>query len=149
MLKSTAGGGGIGMRLCRTPEELAEYYEAVESLSRASFGSSELFLEKFVLSARHIEVQIFGDGLGTVIALGERDCSPQRRNQKVIEETPAPGLRQSLREKMFAAAVGLGEGGGVSVRWDRRVYLRQQDARSFISSKSIRGCRWSTGSRRR
>ncbi|MDP9112895.1 MAG: urea carboxylase [Acidobacteriota bacterium] len=109
MLKSTAGGGGIGMRLCRTPEQLAEYYEAVESLSRSSFCSSELFLEKFVVSARHIEVQIFGDGAGTVIALGERDCSPQRRNQKVIEETPAPGLRQSLREKMFSAAVGLGK----------------------------------------
>ncbi len=112
MLKSTAGGGGIGMRLCRSPEELAEYYEAVESLSRSSFGSSELFLEKFVVSARHIEVQIFGDGSGTVIALGERDCSPQRRNQKVIEETPAPGIRQSLREKMFAAAVGLGKAVG-------------------------------------
>jgi urea carboxylase len=108
MLKSTAGGGGIGMRLCRSPEELLESYEAVEALSRASFGNSELFIEKFVTSARHIEAQIFGDGSGTVIALGERDCSPQRRNQKVIEETPAPGLRQSLREKMFAAAVQLG-----------------------------------------
>ena len=135
MLKSTAGGGGIGMRLCRTPEELAEYYEAVESLSRSSFGSSELFLEKFVVSARHIEVQIFGDGKGTVIALGERDCSPQRRNQKVIEETPAPGIRQSLREKMFAAAVGLGEGGGVSIRWYCRVYLRQQDG-GFLLPRS-------------
>ena len=109
MLKSTAGGGGIGMRLCRSPEELLDSYEAVEALSRASFGNSELFIEKFVTSARHIEVQIFGNGLGTVIALGERDCSPQRRNQKVIEETPAPGLRQSLREKMQAAAIRLGE----------------------------------------
>src|SRR6202790_3154995 len=108
-LKSTAGGGGIGMRLCRSQEELLDSYEAVEALSRSSFGSSELYIEKFVTSARHIEVQIFGDGLGIVIALGERDCSPQRRNQKVIEETPAPGLRQSLREKMFAAAIGLGE----------------------------------------
>src|ERR1700682_6294803 len=97
------------MRLCRSPEELLDSYEAVEALSRSSFGSSELYIEKFVTSARHIEVQIFGDGLATVIALGERDCSPQRRNQKVIEETPAPGLRQSLREKMFAAAIGLGE----------------------------------------
>ena len=70
MLKSTAGGGGIGMRLCRSPEELLESFEAVEALSRASFGNSELFIEKFVTSARHIEVQIFGDGSGTVIALG-------------------------------------------------------------------------------
>ena len=112
MLKSTAGGGGIGMRLCRSPEELLDSYEAVEALSRSSFGSSELYLEKFVTSARHIEVQIFGDGAGTVIALGERDCSPQRRNQKVIEETPAPGIRQSLREKMLTAAVGLGKAVG-------------------------------------
>ena len=109
MLKSTAGGGGIGMRLCRSPEELTDSYEAVEALSRSSFGSSDLYIERFLTSARHIEVQIFGDGQGKVIALGERDCSPQRRNQKVIEETPAPGLRQSLREKMFAAAIRLGE----------------------------------------
>jgi urea carboxylase len=112
MLKSTAGGGGIGMRLCRTPEELSDSYAAVEGLSQSSFGSSALYLEKFVTCARHIEVQIFGDGAGTVVALGERDCSPQRRNQKVIEETPAPGLSAELREKMFAAAVSLGESVG-------------------------------------
>ena len=109
MLKSTAGGGGIGMRLCRTPEELLDSYATVEALSQASFSSSALYLEKFVTCARHIEVQIFGDGRGNVLALGERDCSPQRRNQKVIEETPAPGLSSMIREKMFAAAVRLGK----------------------------------------
>src|SRR5215472_15364747 len=97
MLKSTAGGGGIGMRLCSSPQELREAYEAVAHQSQASFGSSNLYLERFVTAARHIEVQIFGDGRGSVIALGERDCSIQRRNQKVIEETPAPDLSEEVR----------------------------------------------------
>ena len=109
MLKSTAGGGGIGMRLCASRDELAESYAAVQRTSQASFGSAALYLEKFVANARHIEVQIFGDGKGKVIALGERDCSAQRRNQKVIEETPAPGLSDPAREALFACAVRLGE----------------------------------------
>ncbi|MBZ5618099.1 MAG: urea carboxylase [Acidobacteriia bacterium] len=112
MLKSTAGGGGIGMRLCESAAELAESYAAVERLSHASFGSGGLYLEKFVANARHIEVQIFGDGAGTVVALGERDCSAQRRNQKVIEETPAPGLDGKARSALFEAAVRLGGGVG-------------------------------------
>jgi urea carboxylase len=104
MLKSTAGGGGIGMRLCGSAVELEESYGAVQRLSQSSFGSSGLYLEKFVSNARHIEVQIFGDGAGTVVALGERDCSAQRRNQKVIEETPALGLTDALRAKLFEMA---------------------------------------------
>jgi urea carboxylase len=108
MLKSTAGGGGIGMRLCASPDELAESFAAVQRLSQASFGSAALYLEKFVTNARHIEVQIFGDG-ERVIALGERDCSAQRRNQKVIEETPAPGIAESTRQELFACAIRLGE----------------------------------------
>ena len=108
MLKSTAGGGGIGMRLCRDAQELAAAYAAVERQSKASFGSTGLYLEKFVEHARHIEVQIFGDGTGKVLALGERDCSAQRRNQKVIEETPACGLSDGERASLFEAAVKLG-----------------------------------------
>jgi urea carboxylase len=108
MLKSTAGGGGIGMRLCREEADLAAAFDAVERLSKASFGTSGLYLEKFVEHARHIEVQIFGDGAGRVLALGERDCSAQRRNQKVIEETPAPGLSAAARASLFDAAVKLG-----------------------------------------
>jgi urea carboxylase len=108
MLKSTAGGGGIGMRLCASADELGESYAAVQRTSQASFGSAALYLEKFVSNARHIEVQIFGDGL-EVIALGERDCSAQRRNQKVIEETPAPGLSDNARKELLACAVRLGE----------------------------------------
>ena len=109
MLKSTAGGGGIGMRLCRGEEELQEAYETVERLSRSSFGEAGLYLEKYVSCARHIEVQIFGDGMGGVMALGERDCSAQRRHQKVVEETPAPCLPSAIRANMLASAVRLGQ----------------------------------------
>jgi len=109
MLKSTAGGGGIGMRLCNSAEELRDAFEAVSRQSQASFGSSSLYLERFVAAARHIEVQIFGDGNGSVTALGERDCSVQRRNQKVIEETPAPGLPGSVREQLLQSALRLGK----------------------------------------
>ena len=108
MLKSTAGGGGIGMRLCSSPEELRESFDVVTRLSHSNFANSGLYLERFVTQARHIEVQIFGGGDGTVVALGERDCSIQRRNQKVIEETPAPNLSNDVREKLHRAAVRLG-----------------------------------------
>ncbi len=108
MLKSTAGGGGIGMRICHTALELHEAFGAVQRLSASNFKESGLFLEKFVAQARHIEVQIFGDGQGRVISLGERDCSAQRRNQKVIEETPAPGLSERQRAQLSEAAVRLG-----------------------------------------
>jgi urea carboxylase len=108
MLKSTAGGGGIGMQLCRTPQQLAEAFESVERLARANFSQGGVFVEKYVECARHIEVQIFGDGRGNVIALGERDCSVQRRNQKVIEETPAPRLDESTRRQLLSCAERLG-----------------------------------------
>ncbi|KIO49081.1 urea carboxylase [Nitrosospira sp. NpAV] len=109
MLKSTAGGGGIGMRLCWNKNELSGAYESVKHLAQNNFKDAGLFLEKYVENARHIEVQIFGDGKGEVIALGERDCSMQRRNQKVIEETPAPGLTPRLRQALLDAAVRLGK----------------------------------------
>ena len=109
MLKSTAGGGGIGMRLCHTPDELAQQFDAVRQLSQNNFGNAGLFIEKFVAAARHIEVQIFGDGKGHVVALGERDCSLQRRNQKVVEETPAPNLRDAVRTALHDAAIALGQ----------------------------------------
>ncbi|MFT3856502.1 MAG: urea carboxylase [Aquabacterium sp.] len=109
MLKSTAGGGGIGMRLVRDEAELDAAYEAVARLARTNFKDAGLFLEKFIERARHIEVQLFGDGQGAVVALGERDCSAQRRNQKVIEETPAPGLPPATRQALLATAVRLGQ----------------------------------------
>jgi urea carboxylase len=109
MLKSTSGGGGIGIRLCASSEELREAFDAVGRQAQTNFGSGGVYLERFVSQARHIEVQIFGDGRGSVAALGERDCSVQRRNQKVIEETPAPGLESAIRGQLFGAAVRLGK----------------------------------------
>jgi urea carboxylase len=109
MLKSTAGGGGIGMRLVRDGAGLREAFESVGRLAQANFKDAGLFLEKYVEQARHIEVQVFGDGAGGVIALGERDCSVQRRNQKVIEETPAPGLSDAQRSDLHATAVRLAQ----------------------------------------
>ncbi len=109
MLKATAGGGGIGMRLCRSEAELREGLGSVQRLGAANFRDSGVYLEKFVERARHVEVQIFGDGLGNVVSLGERDCSAQRRNQKVIEETPAPNLTGETRCALAAAAVKLGK----------------------------------------
>jgi urea carboxylase len=112
MLKSTAGGGGIGMRRCETPDELRAAFANVQRLAANNFSNAGVFLEKFVRRARHIEVQLFGDGRGNVIALGERDCSVQRRNQKVIEESPAPGLSEAARAELAASAVRLGRAVG-------------------------------------
>lgn len=109
MLKSTAGGGGIGMRVCHTDAELIDAFEAVQRLGQNNFSDAGVFLEKYIARARHLEVQIFGDGSGSVIALGVRDCSVQRRNQKVIEETPAPNLPAGMAAALCEAAVALGE----------------------------------------
>ncbi|MCU1465127.1 MAG: urea carboxylase [Actinomycetia bacterium] len=107
MLKSRAGGGGIGMRRCDTAAALTDAFEIVTRLARVHFGDDVCFLERCIVAARHVEVQVFGDGRGEVIALGERDCSVQRRNQKVIEETPAPNLDDATRAALARAAVAL------------------------------------------
>ncbi|MEE1353055.1 MAG: urea carboxylase [Acutalibacteraceae bacterium] len=104
MIKSTAGGGGIGIRICNNEEELRHDYDEVRHLAQANFNDSEVFLEKYVPKARHVEVQIFGNEEGEVAILGERDCSVQRRNQKVVEESPAPNLPEHVRKDMHAAA---------------------------------------------
>ena len=107
ILKATAGGGGIGMRVCEDEAGVTEAFAAVTRLAGSNFADGGVFLERYVRQARHIEVQVFGDGKGHVVALGERDCSLQRRNQKVIEETPAPHLPSATREALIAAAVRL------------------------------------------
>lgn len=112
MLKSSAGGGGIGLRACATAADLAAAFAEVTHLARANFGSADVYIERFLPRARHIEVQVFGDGEGRVLTLGERDCSVQRRNQKVVEETPAVGLpastRQALSDDAHALATAVG-----------------------------------------
>lgn len=109
ILKATAGGGGIGMRICEDEAAVREGFAGVARLGAGNFGDAGVFLERYIGRARHIEVQIFGDGAGRVMALGERDCSLQRRNQKVVEEAPAPLLPNAVRADLFAAAVRLGQ----------------------------------------
>ncbi len=105
MVKATAGGGGRGMRLVREPDELGKMYLAAQGEAEAAFGNPGVYLEKFIENPRHIEFQIFADSYGNVIHLGERDCSIQRRHQKLLEESPSPALSPELREKMGSAAV--------------------------------------------
>ena len=104
MLKSTAGGGGIGMHLCHDEKDLRDSFDSVRRLGANNFADDGVFLEKFIARARHIEVQIFADGKGGALALGERDCSSQRRNQKVVEECPAPNLTDDVRKQLHQTA---------------------------------------------
>ena len=105
MVKAAAGGGGRGMRLVRGAEELASAVSLARSEAEAAFGSGDLILEKAILRPRHVEIQVFGDEQGNIIHLGERDCSVQRRHQKVVEESPCPVMTDALREAMGRAAV--------------------------------------------
>jgi urea carboxylase len=107
MLKATGGGGGIGMTVCRNEEELVDSFPRVARLAGASFGTAGVFAERYVENARHIEVQVFGDGEGRVVSLGDRDCSLQRRHQKVLEEAPAPDLPEELREELHRSSRAL------------------------------------------
>ncbi|CAB4253695.1 similar to Saccharomyces cerevisiae YBR208C DUR1,2 Urea amidolyase, contains both urea carboxylase and allophanate hydrolase activities, degrades urea to CO2 and NH3 [Maudiozyma barnettii] len=107
MVKSTAGGGGIGLKRVDSEEELKSVFATVQHQGKSYFGNAGVFLEKFIENARHVEIQIMGDGCGNAIALGERDCSLQRRNQKVIEETPAPNLSEKTRKDLKMAAESL------------------------------------------
>ncbi|MGW0625126.1 5-oxoprolinase/urea amidolyase family protein [Streptomyces sp. NPDC002758] len=104
MLKATGGGGGIGMSACHSVDELTEAWERVQRVAAASFSLAGVFLERLVEHARHVEVQVFGDGAGRVVTFGDRDCSLQRRNQKVVEEAPAPGLPFHIREQLAMSA---------------------------------------------
>lgn len=107
MIKAAAGGGGRGMKVITRAEDLPQAIVSASAEAGAAFGDATLYLEHYVANARHIEVQVLGDGAGRVIHLGERDCSLQRRHQKLIEEAPAPGISAALRERIHAAAVKL------------------------------------------
>ena len=107
MVKAAQGGGGIGIRLVHTPEELPEALERAQSLAESAFGSSQVYLEKYVEGSSHVEVQVLADHHGNAIHLFERDCSVQRRNQKVVEETPCVKIKKRQRQAMYDAALAL------------------------------------------
>jgi acetyl-CoA carboxylase biotin carboxylase subunit len=104
IIKAAAGGGGKGMRICRTPSELEDNFPMAQNEAKAAFGDPSLYLEKYITGAHHIEIQIIGDHKGNVIAFGERECSVQRKYQKIIEETPSPFIDERTRRKMIKAA---------------------------------------------
>jgi geranyl-CoA carboxylase alpha subunit len=112
MVKAAAGGGGRGMRLVTDPTQLAAAVQSARSEAQSAFGSGELLLERALLNPRHVEVQVFADAHGHCIHLGERDCSVQRRHQKIIEETPSPAVDAALRERMGRCAVELAQAAG-------------------------------------
>ncbi len=105
MLKAAAGGGGKGMRMVKAHDELRSAYDAARSEAQRSFGDNEVYIEKFIVNPRHVEMQIFGDEHGNVVYLGERECSIQRRHQKVLEESPSPIVDQDMRRRMGEVAV--------------------------------------------
>ena len=112
MVKAAAGGGGIGMSVAGDDVELRAAFETARTRAERFFGNPSILLERYISRARHVEVQILGLNDGRVLALGERDCSVQRRHQKVAEETPSPGVSPALRERMLAAAIKAGEAVG-------------------------------------
>ncbi|MDH4460103.1 MAG: acetyl-CoA carboxylase biotin carboxylase subunit [Flectobacillus sp.] len=114
IIKATAGGGGRGMRIIRKEEEFEKLWDDAKTESAAAFGNDGLYMEKYVEDPRHIEIQVIGDSYGTVCHLSERDCSIQRRHQKLCEETPSPALTPELREKMGDAAVK----GAAAIRYE-------------------------------
>ncbi|HKV55725.1 MAG TPA: biotin carboxylase N-terminal domain-containing protein [Candidatus Binataceae bacterium] len=114
MVKAAAGGGGRGMRVVEAAIDLAPALEAAAREAQAAFGDARLFIEKYLVRPRHIEVQLLGDSYGKTLALGERECSIQRRHQKIIEESPAPGLAPGLRDRIIGAAVDLARAAGYS-----------------------------------
>src|SRR5207247_7892734 len=105
IVKATAGGGGRGMRIVRAPAELAHAVKTAQREAEAAFGVADVYIEKYIEAPRHIEFQILGDHYGSVIHLGERECSIQRRHQKLIEESPSPALSDTMRRRMGGIVV--------------------------------------------
>ncbi|HET7714956.1 MAG TPA: acetyl/propionyl/methylcrotonyl-CoA carboxylase subunit alpha [Bauldia sp.] len=137
MIKASAGGGGKGMRIAWNAEEAAEGWSRARSEAQSSFGDDRVFIERYVESPRHVEIQVLGDRHGNVIHLGERECSVQRRNQKIVEEAPSPAVDDTLREEMGAQAVALAKAVGYDsagtvefiLAPDRRFYFLEMNTR--------------------
>ena len=137
MLKAAAGGGGKGIRIANTPAELEENYNIVKQEAKISFNDDEVYIEKFIKNPRHVEIQILADEHGNVVHLGERDCSIQRRYQKIIEETPSTAIDDKLRNKMGEVAVKAAKLAGYSscgtieflVDNDKKFYFMEMNTR--------------------
>ena len=124
IVKATAGGGGRGMKLARRPEDLATAFQTARSEAKAAFGNDEVYLERYLTRPRHIEIQVFGDGKGHAVHLGERDCSLQRRHQKVFEEAPSPVIDAATRARIGKVCADAVAADRLSRRRDHRVPLR-------------------------
>ncbi|MDN4594951.1 acetyl-CoA carboxylase biotin carboxylase subunit [Polycladomyces subterraneus] len=137
MIKASAGGGGIGMQVCRTPDELKKALPIVQSKAKAYFGDSAVFLERLIERPRHVEVQVAADSQGNTVHLFERECSVQRRNQKVVEESLSPSIRPETRERLYEAAVRAAEAVGYTgvgtveflVDEQERIYFLEMNTR--------------------
>ncbi len=130
MMKAAAGGGGRGMKVVTDPGDMQHMFAAASAEARSAFGDDTLYLERFIPNARHIEVQVLGDRFGNVVHLGERDCSLQRRHQKVVEEAPAPAITETLRDEIRQAAVLLA--GKIAYENAGTVeFIVDQDAKTF------------------
>lgn len=137
MVKASAGGGGRGIRLVKNEGELEPHFLSAQQEALQYFGNGDLYIEKFIVDPRHIEIQLLADNYGNVVHLGERDCSLQRRNQKVLEESPSPIMTEELREKMGAAAVSAAKVSGYQnagtieflVDADRNFYFMEMNTR--------------------
>ncbi len=137
IIKATAGGGGRGMRLVENPDNLEKMFKAAQGEAEAAFGNDGLYMEKFIKKPRHVEIQILADRSGNVVHLGERDCSVQRRHQKLLEESPSPAINTELRKKMgnaaIAAAKSIGYEGAGTVEFlvddDDNFYFMEMNTR--------------------
>lgn len=130
MIKAAAGGGGRGMKIVRQMDDMAAMFTSAANEARAAFGDDTLYLERYIANARHIEVQVLGDRYGNVIHLGERDCSLQRRHQKLVEEAPAPNITDQLRQQVREAGVALARGFGYENAGTVE-FIVDQDAQTF------------------
>src|ERR1700755_1575760 len=126
MIKASAGGGGKGMRIARSKAEVAEGFARARSEAKSSFGDDRVFIEKFIVDPRHVEIQVLGDKHGNIIYLGERECSIQRRNQKVVEEAPSPLLDEATRRQMGEQAVSLAKAVGYDSAGTAELVVRRR-----------------------